>query len=52
MLAHREKLQKKRAGVLSPASPIDDPESSSIGEGSEKKVSLVQEQDVTPVIKS
>ncbi|KAG4436104.1 hypothetical protein IFR05_008424 [Cadophora sp. M221] len=54
VLAHKEKLHKKRAGGLPPASPIDDPESSSIGEGSgsEKKVPLVDERDINPGIKS
>ncbi|KAL2068570.1 hypothetical protein VTL71DRAFT_14907 [Oculimacula yallundae] len=42
VLAHREKLQKKRNGALAPTSSIDDPESSSIGEGNEKKIPAFQ----------
>ncbi|KAK0109452.1 hypothetical protein ONS95_002145 [Cadophora gregata] len=52
VLAHREKLQKKRNGELQSASQNSDPESSSVGEISEKRGPLVDSQDVTPVIKS
>jgi ACS family pantothenate transporter-like MFS transporter len=50
MLAHREKMKKKRDGQLNPASGSSDLESPSIGEGNEKKGPLVDEEDVTPGI--
>jgi ACS family pantothenate transporter-like MFS transporter len=50
VLAHREKIQKKRAGELNPALNSSEP-SSQIDDGSEKKVPLVDEEDVTPVVK-
>ncbi len=51
LLAHREKIQKKRDGQLKPSSTLSDPPSPGISDGNEKKLSLVDEEDVTPVIK-
>jgi ACS family pantothenate transporter-like MFS transporter len=50
VLAHREKIQKKRDGQLVPAPGSSDLESPSIGEGNEKKGPLVDEKDITPEI--
>ena len=52
VLAHREKKQKKREGQLGPSSTKSDPNVPTIGEdGIEKKFPLVDEEDVTPVLK-
>jgi len=50
VLAHREKIQKKRDGQLNPASATSDLESRSINKGDEKKVPLVDEKDISPEI--
>jgi ACS family pantothenate transporter-like MFS transporter len=50
VLAHREKIQKKRHGQLEPVSVSSDSPAASIGDGNEKKVALRVEEDVVPVI--
>ena len=51
VLAHREKIQKKRNGELrAPADPSDS-SVASINYDGEKKVSLKDEEDVIPVRK-
>jgi len=50
LLAHREKLQKKRDGQLKPASASLDSNTPSI-DGNEKKLSLGDEEDIAPVRK-
>ena len=50
LLAHREKIQKKRNGELKPASASLDSATGIIDDGNEKKRSpLVDEEDITPV---
>jgi MFS transporter, ACS family, pantothenate transporter len=51
VLAHREKKQKKRNGEHNIAS-VADSATSSIGGGHEKKVPLVDEEEVTHVANS
>lgn len=48
VLAHREKIQKKRDGQLNPASASSDFFTSRVGDGDEK-VAIVDEEDVIPV---
>lgn len=48
LLAHREKVQKKRSGELKHASASLDSATGVINDGSEKKSPLVDEEDVTP----
>jgi ACS family pantothenate transporter-like MFS transporter len=50
VLAHREKIQKKRDGQLNPAPGALDLESPSIDGGNEKKGPLVDEKDISPEI--
>jgi len=50
VLAHREKKQKKRNGQLKHASASSDSSSPVIDDGIEKKLPLVDEEDVTPVL--
>ncbi len=51
VLAHREKIQRKRAGELKPASASLDSSTPNSDDGNEKKVSLVDEEDITHVHK-
>jgi ACS family pantothenate transporter-like MFS transporter len=46
VLAHREKVQKKRTGLLEPASTKSESHSTSIEDGDEKKLAVV---DIAPV---
>lgn len=48
VLAHREKLQKKRNGELKHASASLDSAIGVIDDGNEKRSPLVDEEDVTP----
>jgi len=50
ILAHREKLQKKRNGELKAAAPSDS-STASIEVSDEKRVSLRDEEDIVPVPK-
>ncbi len=50
LLAQREKKQKKRNGQLEPASGLPDSSVLAIGDGNEKKSSLGDEEDVSPVL--
>ena len=51
VLEHREKKQKKRDGQLKPGPASSDTSTPSIGYGNEKKLPLVDEEDITPVLK-
>jgi ACS family pantothenate transporter-like MFS transporter len=51
ILAHQEKLEKKRDGQLNPRFSSSDSSTPSIGDGNEKKIPLVDEEDVTLELK-
>ncbi|KAF2674098.1 putative pantothenate transporter liz1 [Microthyrium microscopicum] len=51
VLAHREKLQKKRNGELPAASTSSNSSTPSIDDGNEKNISSVVVEDVAPVLK-
>ncbi len=50
VLAQREKKQNKRNGQLEPTSGLPDSSVLAIGDGNEKKSSLGDEEDVSPVL--
>lgn len=50
VLAHREKIQKKRDGQLEPAFVTSDLSTPSISDGIEKKLPLVDEEKITPIL--